>query len=140
MEYVKAIIGQREMYIPVNEKLGRMIILADKRLNHKRYIARRHNLYKGEIERNAIRISSNLIFELEDVREEQYYYNVFHLQITEYSKEKSRFYQELFREDKPFHFFVFVRGYEQKKVEKLIRDFFENLKKNYLRRNLYETI
>lgn len=128
MEFIKAIVGQREMYIPVNEKLGRMIMLADKRLNHKKYIAKKRNLYKGTIETNAVRMCSELVFELEDVMEEQHYYDAFHLQITEYPKEKSKFYQELFREDKTFRFFVLIRGYEQVKVERMIRDFFEKLK------------
>lgn len=48
MEFIRAIVGQREMYIPVNEKLGRMIMLADKRLNHKKYIAQKRNFIKAQ--------------------------------------------------------------------------------------------
>lgn len=40
MEYLNALIGNTEMYIPVNEKLGSSMLLAHKRLNYKKHIAR----------------------------------------------------------------------------------------------------
>lgn len=128
MEYIKAIIGQREMFVPVNEKLGQIIMLADNRLNYKRYIAKKRNVYKGTIETNAVRMCSEFIFALEDVMEEQGYHEVFHLLIMEYPKDESKFYQELFREDKTFRFFMLIRGYEEEQIEEMIRDFFEKLK------------
>lgn len=128
MEYIKAIIGQREMFVPVNKKFGQMIMLADNRLNYKRYLAKKRNIYKGTIETNAVRMCSEFVFALEDVMEEQGYYEVFHLLIMEYPKDESKFYQELFREDKTFHFFKLIRGYEEEQIEEMIRDFFEKLK------------
>lgn len=128
MEYIKAIIGQREMFVPVNEKLGQMIMLADNRLNYKRYLAKKRNIYKGTIETNAVRMCSEFVFVLEDVMEEQGHHEVFHLLIMEYPKDESKFYQELFREDKTFRFFMLIRGYEEEQIEEMIRDFFEKLK------------
>lgn len=34
MEYLNVLIGNKEMYIPVNDKLGKTMLLAHKRLNH----------------------------------------------------------------------------------------------------------
>ena len=54
MEYLNALIGNTEMYIPVNEKLGSSMLLAHKRLNYKKHIARMRHAYKGTIESERV--------------------------------------------------------------------------------------
>lgn len=128
MEFVNAIIGQKEMYVPVNKKLGEMIMLADKRLNYKKHLAKRQDVYIGPITTRCVRMCSDFIFALEDVMEEYGYYEVFHILLTEYPIEQRKFYYELFRENKTFRFFMLIRGYEEEQIEEMIRDFFEKLK------------
>lgn len=128
MEFVNAFIGQREMYVPVNNKLGEMIMLADKRLNYKKRSAKKQYLYMRNITTRCVRMCSDFIFALEDVMEEYGYYEVFHILLTEYPIEQRNFYYELFRENKTFRFFILIRGYEEEQIEEMIRDFFEKLK------------
>lgn len=45
MEYLNALIGNTEMYIPVNEKLGSAMLLAHKWLNYKKHIARMRHAF-----------------------------------------------------------------------------------------------
>ena len=46
MEYVNVAIGDMEMYVPVNDKLGDLILLAQRRLNYQKHIAKMRKAYK----------------------------------------------------------------------------------------------
>ena len=49
MEYLNVLIGNKEMYIPVNDKLGKTMLLAHKRLNYEKYIARMRHFGNGKM-------------------------------------------------------------------------------------------
>ena len=129
MEYIKAEIGDSEMYIPVNDRLGEMILIADRRLNYQKHIARMRNAYKGRIEYNRVAMTSDYFYALEDVMEEKGYFGVFHHQFEKFSMEQRKILYDLFRDDKSIRYLTAVCGYEEEQVLKTIREFFESLKK-----------
>lgn len=45
MEYINADIGGMEMYVPTNDRFGKMIMEAHKRLNYYKHIAKMRNAY-----------------------------------------------------------------------------------------------
>lgn len=128
MEYLNATLGGREMYIPVNEKLGQMMVLAHRRLNYQKHIARMRHAYTGEISVGLVDMTSDFFYALEDVMDEQGYPDVFHKQFELFTVEQRKILYELFREDKSVKFLVLVRGYKEEEVQTAIRAFFESLK------------
>ena len=129
MEYIKAVIGGIEMYIPTNDRLGEMIITAHKRLNYYKRIAKMRKAYQGDIKSEIIVMDSDLFYALEDVMAEKGYDCVIHHQIERSPKEQAKVLYALFREDKSMCYLIFVCGYEQEQVQGIIRNFFEALKK-----------
>lgn len=129
MEFVKAVIGDAEMYVPVNEKLGEYILLADKRLNYRKYIAKKRKDYQGKIETERINMDSDFFYALEDVADENGYDCLIHRQFEKCSQEQRKILYDLFRSDKTMRYLIIVCGYEQEQVENTVRSFFEALKK-----------
>ncbi len=130
MEYVNAVIGDVEMCVPVNEKLGDLILLAQRRANYQKHIAKMRKAYKRKIESEVVVMDSDYIYALEDVMEEKGYGDIIHRQIQKSPIEHSKILYVLFREDKSMRYLIFVCGYEQEQVQSIIRNFFEALKKN----------
>ena len=40
MEYINAIIGETEMFVPTNDRLGELLFTANRRVNYHKYIAK----------------------------------------------------------------------------------------------------
>ncbi len=78
MEYLNVLIGNKEMYIPVNDKLGKTMLLAHKRLNYEKYIARMRHFGNGKMVAERVEISSDFFYALEDILNEQGYPEVIH--------------------------------------------------------------
>lgn len=129
MEYINADIGGMEMYVPTNDRIGKMIMEAHKRLNYYKHIAKMRNAYQGEIKSNVVVMDSEFIYVLEDVMTEKGYEGVLHRHFEKSPKEHCKVLYALFREDKTTHYLIFVCGYEQEQVQNIIRSFFESLKK-----------
>lgn len=129
MEYVNAVIGDMEMYVPVNDKLGDLILLAQRRLNYQKHIAKMRKEYKGKIESEVVVMDSDFFYALEDVLEEEGYDSIVHHQLEKSPIEQSKVLYALFREDKTMRSLIFVCGYEQEQIQNIIRNFFEALKK-----------
>lgn len=129
MEFIKVEIGNCEMYIPVNDKLGEMILTADRRLNYKKHIARMRNAYKGRIEYGRVVMTSDFFYALEDVMEEKGYFGVFHHHFEKFPVEQRKILYDLFRDDKTIRYLIAVCGYGEEQVLKTIREFFESLTK-----------
>lgn len=53
MEYINAIIGETEMFVPTNDKLGELLFTANRRVNYHKYIAKMRKAYQGKIESRA---------------------------------------------------------------------------------------
>lgn len=96
MEYLNALIGNTEMYIPVNEKLGSSMLLAHKRLNYKKHIARMRHAYKGTIESERVEASADFFYVLEDVLDEQGYLDVIHHLFDMFSTDERKLLYALF--------------------------------------------
>lgn len=62
MEYVNAVIGDVEMCVPVNEKLGDLILLAQRRANYQKHIAKMRKAYKRKIESEVVVMDSDYIY------------------------------------------------------------------------------
>ncbi len=129
MEYINAVIGEVEMFVPTNDRLGEMIFAANKRVNYHKYIAKMRKAYQGKIENRAIVMDSDFFYAFEDVMEEKGYDSVVHHQLEKSSVEHSKVLYALFREDKTMRYLIFVCGYEQEQIQNIIRSFFESLKK-----------
>lgn len=129
MEYIYAVIGETEMFVPTNDKLGELLITANRRLNYHKYIAKMRKAYQGKIENRAIVMDSDFFYALEDVMEEKGYDGVVHHQLEKSPVEQSKVLYALFREDKTMRYLIFVCGYEQEQIQNIIRSFFESLKK-----------
>ncbi len=71
MEYVKAVVGEAEMYVPVNNRLGELILLAQRRLNYQKHIAKMRKAYQGKIESELVVMDSEFFYALEDVMEKK---------------------------------------------------------------------
>lgn len=128
MEYISAVIGGMEMYVPTNEKLGELIVLANKRLNYYKHIAKMRKAYQGEIKSDIVVMDSDFMYALEDVLLEKGYDGVIHHQLKRSSKEQAEVLYALFREDKTMRYLTVVCGYGQEQVQDIIRCFFEMLK------------
>lgn len=128
MEYLNALVGNREMYIPVNDKVGAVMLLAHKRLNYKRHIARMRHAYKGTIEKERVEVSADFFYVLEDVLDEQGYPDVIHRLFDNFSTDERKLLYALFREDKTIRFLVSVQGYDEDSIQRAVRQFFELLK------------
>ena len=129
MEYINAVIGETEMFVPTNDKLGELLITANRRLNYHKDIAKMRKAYQGKIENRAIVMDSDFFYALEDVMEEKGYDGVVHHQLEKSPVEQSKVLYALFREDKTMRYLIFVCGYEQEQIQNIIRSFFESLKK-----------
>lgn len=129
MEYVNAVIGDMGMYVPVNDKLGDLVLLAHRRLNYQKHIAKMRKAYKGKIESEVVVMDSDYIYALEDVMEEKGYGDVIHRQIQKSPTEEGKILYDLFREDKSVRYLIAVCEYPQEQLQKVIRNFFESLKK-----------
>ena len=62
MEYINAVIGETEMFVPTNDKLGELLITANRRLNYHKYIAKMRKAYQGKIENRAIVMDSDFFY------------------------------------------------------------------------------
>ena len=129
MEYVKAVVGEAEMYVPVNNRLGELILLAQRRLNYQKHIAKMRKAYQGKIESELVVMDSEFFYALEDVMEEKGYDGVIHYQFGKCTVEHRKIYYDLFRSDKTISYLVSVCGYRQEVLQDAIRNFFESLKK-----------
>ncbi len=129
MKQLLVLVGGTEMYIPINERLEKLVMQAHKRLNYQKHIAAMRKAYRGRIEVNCVTITADFIYALEDVLEENGYHDVFHRHFEKMSSEQRKILYEIFREDKSVRFLVKVRGYEEETVLQAIREFFESFKK-----------
>ena len=129
MEYVNAVIGDMEMYVPVNDKLGELILLAHRRLNYQKHIEKMRKAYKGKIESEVVVMDSDYMYALEDVMEEKGYGDIIHRQIQKSPIEQGKILYDLFRDDKSVRYLIAVCEYPQEQLQKIIRNFFEALKK-----------
>lgn len=129
MEYINAVIGDMEMYVPVNDKLGKYILLAQRRLNFQKHIAKMRKAYKGQIESGLVIMDAEFIYAFEDILEEKGYVDVVHTQIVKSSREFSKILYDLFRDDKSIRYLMSIYGYKQEQLQNVIRNFFEELKK-----------
>lgn len=132
MEYLNVLIGNREMYIPVNDKLGKTMLLAHKRLNYEKFIARMRHCGIGTIETERVAICSDFIYALEDILSEQGYPDLIHRLFEYFPIYERKILLALFREDKTIRFLIQVQGYEEKKIHNVVRSFFEELKKKII--------
>lgn len=99
MEYINAIIGETEMFVPTNDRLGELLFTANRRVNYHKYIAKMRKAYQGKIESRAIVMDSDFFYALEDVMEEKGYDSVVHHQFEKSTVEQSKVLYALFRED-----------------------------------------
>lgn len=130
MEYINAVIGGTEMYVPVNDKLGKLILQTHRRLNYEKHIAKMRRVYHGKIEQELVVMDSDFIYALEDTLDEQGYTDVIHRQFNKICKSQNiKVLYDLFREDKTFGYLIAEYGYEQEWLQNAIREFFESLKK-----------
>ena len=129
MEYINAVIGDMEMYVPVNDKLGKLILQTRGRINFQKHIARMRKAYRGRIENELVVMDSEFIYAFEDVLEEQGYEDVIHNQIVQVPVEHGKILYDLFRDDKSIRYLMSVHGYKQEQLQSVIRNFFESLKK-----------
>lgn len=129
MEYVNAVIGDMEMFVPANDKLGELFLLAHRRLNYQKHIAKMRKAYKGKIESEVVVMDSDYIYALEDVMEEKGYGDIIHHQIQKSQIEEGKILYDLFRDDKSVRYLIAVCEYPQEQLQKVIRNFFEALKK-----------
>lgn len=129
MEYINAVIGEMELYVPVNDKLGDYILLAQRKLNYKKRIAKMRKAYQDKIESGIVNMDSDFFYELEDVLEEKGYGDTIHYQIEKSSVEQGEILYLIFRDNKTISTLISAYGYEQKEVQKVIYNFFESLKK-----------
>lgn len=132
MEYIKAIIGGLEMFIPVNDKLGKMILVADKKIKHQKRIAKARNVYKGTIDYGHIIMGSEFFYAFEDILECNGYCGLFHNHFNTFFKEQRKILYDLFRDDITVHYLVAINGYEEELIQNTIREFFLTLK-NYFK-------
>ena len=129
MEYINAVIGDMEMYVPVNDKLGKLILQARGRVNFQKHIAKMRKAYRGRIESELVIMDAEFIYAFEDVLEERGYVDVIHKQIVNSPVEYSKILYDLFRDDKSIRYIMSVHGYKQEQLQNVIRNFFEALKK-----------
>ena len=66
---------------------------------------------------------------LEDILNEQGYPEVIHHLFGNFSIDEQKVLLALFREDKTIRFLIQVQGYDERKIQTLIRKFFEEIKK-----------
>jgi len=120
MEYVNAVIGDMEMYVPVNDKLGDLILLAHRRLNYQKHIAKMRKAYKGKIVSELVVMDSNYIYALEDVMEEKGYVDIIHRQLQKSPIEEGKILYDLFRDDKSVLYLIAACEYPQEQLQKVI--------------------
>lgn len=129
MEYIKAVIGGFEMYVPANDRLGELLLLAQRRFNYQKHISKMRKEYKGKIESEVVVMDSDYIYALEDVMEEKGYGNIIHRQIQKSPIEEGKILYDLFRDNKSLSYLIEVCAYPQEQLQKIIRNFFETFKK-----------
>lgn len=56
MKQMLVLIGGTEMYVPINERLGKLMMQAHKRLNYQKHIAAMRKAYCGRIEVNCVSV------------------------------------------------------------------------------------
>lgn len=129
MEYINAVIGGVEMYIPANDKLGELIFTSYRRLNFYKHIAKMRKAYQGNIESRVVVMDSDFFYALEDVMAEKGYDGIIHHQLERSPTEQGKVLYALFREDKTMRYLIAICGCEQEQIQDIIRSFFESLKK-----------
>lgn len=122
-------IGGAEMCISVNKKLENMILQVHKRLNYRAYLMAMKRAPHEKIEVNRVEINADFFYALEDVLEENGYYDVFHRYFEKQPERQRKILFELFREDKSVRYLVYVLGYEEKEIFETIQKFFKTIKK-----------
>ena len=91
MEYINAVIGETEMFVPTNDRVGELLFTANRRVNYHKYIAKMRKAYQGKIESRAIVMDSDFFYALEDVMEEKGYDSVVHHQFEKVPSSKAKF-------------------------------------------------
>lgn len=129
MKEILISVGGTEMYVSVNKKLEDMILQVYKRLNYRKYITARKRGTKEKVAVDRIEMNADFFYALEDVFEENGYYDVFQRYLDKQSEQRKQVLYELFRDDKSVRYLVYVLGYEEKEVQEAIRDLFKFIKK-----------
>jgi len=62
MKQMLALVGGAEMYVPINERLGKLIMQAHKRLNYQKHIAAMRKAYRGRIEVNRVDMTADFFY------------------------------------------------------------------------------
>lgn len=129
MKEILIVVGGTEMYISVNKKLENMILQVYKRLNYRKYITERKRGTKEKMVVTRIEMNADFLYALEDVFDENGYYDIFQRHFEKQSEVRKKILYELFREDKSVRYLVYVLGYEEKEVQEAIYDLFRFFKK-----------
>lgn len=90
MEYLNVLISNTELYVPVNEKLGKAMLLAYKRLNYQKHISRLRRPQQNFAETGRIELNSDFFYALEDVLDEQGNHNILHHHFETFSLEERK--------------------------------------------------
>lgn len=127
MESILCSIGNRELYMPVNEKVGNLMLKTQKAVNYSKRIAKMRHSYYGEIHDEYIVFSPTFLYAFEDTLEENGYEGAVHYLFNEYDIEARKTFYMLLREGKSFRFLEQVLHKDREETEALLRSLFEKL-------------
>lgn len=127
MDSILVMIGNREMYLPVSEKLGKLLLKTQKAVNYSKRIAKMRHGYYGEIHDEYIVFSPTFLYAFEDTLAENGYDGAVHVLFRDYLIEDRKTFFMLLREGKSFRYLEHVLKKDVDETEALLRSLFMKL-------------
>lgn len=127
MENIHCSIGNRELYIPVSEEVGNLLLKTQKAINYSKRIAQMRHGYYGKIHNDYVVFSPTFLYAFEDTLAENGYEGAVHYLFQEYDIEARKTFFMLLREGKSFLYLEQVLHKDREETEALLRSLFEKL-------------
>lgn len=132
MESLLCTIGNRELFMPVNDKLGNLLLKTQRAVNYNKRIAKMRRSYYGEVQEDNIVFSPTFLYAFEDTLAENGYEGAVHILFQNFTLRERKILFMLFREGKSFRYLEKVLQENTENIEELLRSFFTKLIKNII--------
>lgn len=128
MECIICSAGNRFMHLPVNEKLGKIMLDTQRRTNRDKQTAKMRKIYRGDVTYEYVLLSPSYLFALEDELEKRGYPELLHNTFSEFEKERERHaLYMLLRQGKSASFIENITHGTREETESLLRRLFFKL-------------
>ena len=129
MVEIEAVIGKWEMSLIVSERLAEIISKTNSTVNYRKRVAQMRRCYYGEINDSPITFSPSFIFGLEEVLDEEQYYDVLHKEFFNFPRNDMAVFYSLFREGRSIYYSQKQFNLTTEEIEEKIQKLFTALSK-----------